>query len=96
MPSIVYYLLIGYFIIINVIAFAIMGIDKKRARTNAWRISEKALFLSALLGGSIGAICGMQHFRHKTKHWYFKYGMPAILIAQLILAAVLIYFLGIA
>ena len=94
MPSIVYYLLIGYFIIINVIAFAMMGIDKKRARTNAWRIPEKTLFLAALLGGSIGAICGMQHFRHKTKHWYFKYGMPAILIAQLVLAAVLIYFLG--
>ncbi|MBR1702798.1 MAG: DUF1294 domain-containing protein [Lachnospiraceae bacterium] len=94
MPSIVCYLLIGYFIIINVVAFAMMGIDKKRARTNAWRISEKTLFLAALLGGSIGAICGMQHFRHKTKHWYFKYGMPAILIAQLVLAAVLIYFLG--
>ena len=91
MPSLVSYLLIGYFILINLIAFAMMGIDKKRARTNAWRIPEKSLFLSAFLGGSIGAICGMQYFRHKTKHWYFKYGMPAILIAQLALAAALFY-----
>ena len=79
------YLMAGYLMIINIVAFAMMGIDKRRAKRSAWRISEKALFLSALLGGSIGAICGMQLFRHKTKHWYFKYGMPAILIAQVAL-----------
>ena len=73
-PSYLIYFLCGYLAIINLIAFAMMGIDKKRARQGAWRISEKALFGSALLGGSIGAILGMWHFRHKTKHWYFKYG----------------------
>ena len=86
--------LIIYLVMINLVAFAMMGIDKKRARAHAWRISEKALFLSALLGGSIGAICGMQFFRHKTKHWYFKYGMPAILILQLALAGALFYLLN--
>jgi uncharacterized membrane protein YsdA (DUF1294 family) len=62
-----------------------MGIDKRRAIRHAWRIPEKTLFASAILGGSIGAILGMQLFRHKTKHWYFKYGMPAILLMQIIL-----------
>lgn len=79
------YFIALYLLLINVIAFVLMGIDKKRAVRKAWRISEKTLFLSALLGGSIGAIAGMQLFRHKTKHWYFKYGMPAILILQLVL-----------
>ncbi|MBP5669841.1 MAG: DUF1294 domain-containing protein, partial [Lachnospiraceae bacterium] len=70
------------------------GADKKKAKSGAWRIPEKTLFLPAILGGSIGAIAGMQVFRHKTKHWYFKYGMPAILILQLIAAAAIWYFVA--
>lgn len=79
-----------YLLIVNIVAFALMGIDKKRAKEHAWRIPEKTLFLSAIIGGSIGAICGMQFFRHKTKHWYFKYGMPAILIAQIIIVFIVL------
>lgn len=71
-----------YLIVMNAIAFGLMGIDKRRAVKHKWRISEASLFLSALLGGSIGAIAGMQWFRHKTKHWYFVVGMPLILICQ--------------
>lgn len=71
-----------YLLLINLIAFALMGVDKSRARRHKWRIPEKTLFLSALLGGSIGSIAGMQVFRHKTKHWYFVVGMPCILIAE--------------
>ena len=78
--------IIIYLAIINILAFALMGIDKRRAVRHAWRIPEKTLFLSALLGGSIGAIAGMQLYRHKTKHWYFRYGMPGILILQIVLA----------
>ena len=78
-----------YLMVINLIAFALMGIDKRRAVRHDWRIPEKTLFLSAILGGSIGAIAGMQFFRHKTKHWYFRYGMPAVLILQLFLGALL-------
>ncbi len=74
-----------YLIGINLAGFIIMGVDKKRAIRGAWRISEASLSLTALLGGSLGCILGMQHFRHKTKHWYFKYGMPAILVAQVLL-----------
>lgn len=75
-----------YLVMMNLAAFALMGIDKSRARRHAWRIPEKTLFLSAALGGSVGAILGMQVFRHKTKHWYFVVGMPLILILQLALA----------
>ena len=64
--------------------------DKNKAQSHKWRISEKALFLIAIIGGSIGAIAGMYIFRHKTKHWYFVIGMPLILIIQLV-AALLIY-----
>ena len=74
--------LIIWLVIINLIAFALYGIDKKRAKKGQWRISEKALFLAAILGGSLGALLGMQLFRHKTKHWYFRFGIPLILLLQ--------------
>ncbi len=83
---------IYYWMTINIVAFFLMGIDKKKARTGAWRIPEKTLFLSAILGGSIGSICGMQLFRHKTKHKSFVIGMPAILVVQMSLAAAYFYF----
>ena len=75
-----------YLVIINLIAFLLMAMDKSRARKHQWRIPEKTLFLSAILGGSIGAIAGMYTFHHKTRHWYFVIGMPAILILQVVLA----------
>lgn len=78
-------LLLGYLAAISLVAFGLMGVDKRRARLHRWRIPEKVLFLPALLGGSPGAIAGMYCFRHKTKHWYFRYGLPAILLAQLAL-----------
>ena len=81
---------ICYLVIINIIGYAVMGIDKSRARRGAWRISETTLFGVALAGGSIGCIAGMRHFRHKTKHWYFKYGMPAILLVQIVVFTLLI------
>jgi len=83
-------IIIIYLVIINIVAYAMMGIDKRKAQKKEWRISEAALFTAALLGGSIGSIAGMQRCRHNTKHWYFKYGMPAILVAQI---ALVIYFL---
>lgn len=72
----------GYVLLMSVAAFVLMGVDKGRARRKGRRIPERTLFLSALLGGSPGAVLGMWTFRHKTRHWYFKYGMPAILLAQ--------------
>ncbi len=76
--------LILYLFAVNLAAFALFGAGKRKARRNAWRISEKALFLSAVLGGSLGAMIGMRVFHHKTKHWYFVFGIPAILVLQII------------
>ena len=79
-----------YLAVINVIGYVVMGIDKQRAIRGAWRISEASLFLTALLGGALGCTIGMQRFRHKTKHWYFKYGMPAIFLVQAALLSFLV------
>ena len=84
-------LLICYFLIVNLIGFLSMYVDKRRARKHLWRIPETTLFIIAIIGGSIGSIVGMHLFRHKTRHWYFVYGMPAILIIQIALFALLIY-----
>jgi uncharacterized membrane protein YsdA (DUF1294 family) len=78
-----------YLVVMNVIGFAIMGIDKSKAKRGAWRIPEKTLFLVAILGGSIGSILGMKQFRHKTKHKTFTIGMPVIFIVQVI---IVVYF----
>lgn len=74
-----------YLAAINLIAFVLMGVDKYRAKREQWRIPERDLFLSALLGGSVGALLGMRAFRHKTRHRSFQIGMPAILIAEVAL-----------
>ena len=83
---------ICYLLIVNIVAFFLMGIDKKKAQIGAWRIPEKTLFLSAILGVGVGAIAGMQLFRHKTRHRSFVIGMPLILLAWVILLAALVYF----
>lgn len=82
-------MLTTYLILINLAAFLLMGIDKYKAVRHRWRIPERTLFLSALLFGSVGAILGMYTFRHKTRHASFVYGMPVILILQIILVCVL-------
>jgi len=80
-----------YILVINLALFAVMGIDKYKARKGLWRIPEKTLFALALIGGSIGGILGMKVFRHKTKHNSFRFGFPAILIAQLALIGFVLY-----
>lgn len=88
--DLIYKILIVWLLVANIAAFALMGIDKSKAKRHAWRISEKTLFISAIVGGSIGAIAGMKFFRHKTKHWYFVIGMPAILVVQVAVILALI------
>ncbi len=78
-------LLMIYLVIINLIAFLTFGADKRRARRDRRRVRESTLFLLAAIGGSIGALLGMYVFRHKTRHWYFCVGIPAILILQIAL-----------
>ena len=74
-----------YFIIINVIGFLAMAIDKWKAKNNAWRIPENTLFSITVLGGGIGTIAGMYVFRHKTKKPKFTIGMPVILVLEIVL-----------
>ena len=84
MENITKYFII-YLIIINLIAFIAMYLDKRKARYGKWRIPEQTLFILALIGGSIGAIVGMYTFRHKTKKLRFSIGFPVILILQIVL-----------
>ena len=80
-------IIILYLVAMNVLGLALMGIDKSKAVNHRWRIPESHLFLAAFLGGSLGAFIGMHLFRHKTKHWYFRYGLPLILAVQIVLGA---------
>lgn len=82
-----------YLAIINALGFLLMLIDKQKAKRKKWRISEATLIWTAALGGSVGSLCGMHIFRHKTLHKKFTLGIPAILIGQLLLAGVIIYFM---
>ena len=74
--------------VMNLAAFALMGIDKAKAKAGAWRIPEKTLFLVTALFGGLGGTLGMYFFRHKTQHWYFKYGFPALLVIQVALIVI--------
>ncbi len=78
-----------YFIIINIAGFAMMGIDKYKAKHERWRIRERTLMLTAALGGSVGVFCGMRVFHNKTLHNLFRWGVPAIMAVQAALAAYL-------
>lgn len=84
-------LLIAYLLIMNIAGIIIMAIDKSKARHHAWRIPEKSLFGVSLLGGSLGTWAGMYIFRHKTKHWYFVIGMPAIFVLHVLLLMFILF-----
>lgn len=81
-------LFIYYIIAINIITFIVCGVDKLKAKKGWWRIPEATLLMLAVIGGSIGAWCGMMLFGHKTKHWKFKLGVPVIILLQF---ALLVY-----
>lgn len=83
-------MLLVYLIIINALGFLLMLIDKKKAKKNAWRIPERTLIGVAAVGGSLGCMCGMYLFRHKTRHPKFSVGLPVLFAVQ----AVLLYIIG--
>jgi len=85
-------LLLILYAVMSLVSFCAMGIDKAKAKTGAWRIPEKTLFLFAALGGGIGGVLGMQLFRHKTKHWYFALFFPLFAVLQIALAFALWYY----
>jgi len=71
------------YLLVNLIAFAMMGIDKRRAEKGRWRISERALLIACALFGAAGGLLGMKLFRHKTKKPKFSFGVPALLFLQI-------------
>ena len=81
--------IIIYLVIVNIIGFLAMWLDKRKAEKGRWRIQEKTLFMLTVLGGGIGTIAGMYTFRHKTQKLSFTIGLPAILILEI---ATIIYF----
>lgn len=77
-------LLVCYLFLLNLVGFVMMGVDKRKARLEKWRLPERNFFLVALLGGSLGCWLGMQRFHHKTLHRMFTVGMPLILLLQVL------------
>ena len=74
---------IYYLGLINIISFMVYGIDKLKAKQGKWRIPEATLLLLAIIGGSIGAWCGVKVWHHKTLHKKFRYGIPLIIAIQI-------------
>ena len=83
-------ILFGYILVMSIVAFCVCGADKFAAQRQKSRVPDKVLFLLSALGGSVGMYLGMFTFRHKTKHWYFVVGIPAIILVQ---AALILYFI---
>ena len=86
------YIVLIYLVVINLVTFFVYGIDKWKAKRAKWRIEESTLLWWAAAGGSIGALLGMKAWHHKTQHRKFTWGLPAILIAQLAILGILIYY----
>ena len=85
-----YQILLVYLLLVNAAGFLLMLVDKIKAKRNLWRIPEATLIGVAVIGGSIGAIAGMNLFRHKTKHAKFYIGLPVILALQIVLVSLLV------
>lgn len=80
-----FFILVGYLVAVNVVTFALFGYDKWCAQHDRWRVRESTLLIWAAMGGTIGAGAAMEIFHHKTLHLKFKFGVPLLLFAQIIL-----------
>ena len=85
------YIVLVYLAVINVLTFFLYGIDKFKAKHSKWRISEATLIWLSVFGGSVGAWLGTKAWHHKTQHKKFKYGIPLILLAQIVLVGWICY-----
>ena len=82
--------IVTYIVIVNMAAFCLFGIDKSAAIKQKQRIPNRVLLLSAVIGGSLGALAGMYTFRHKTKKWYYTVTVPVLLMIQIAAAVLLL------
>ena len=87
-----YQILLVYLLLVNAAGFLLMLVDKIKAKRNLWRIPETTLMGVAAIGGSIGAIAGMNLFRHKTKHAKFYIGLPVILTLQIVAVICVVFY----
>lgn len=87
------YIILVYWVLINIVTFFLYGVDKWKAKRSKWRVPESTLLWWAALGGSIGALTGMKAWHHKTLHAKFRYGVPAILIAQIAIIGAIMYYI---
>ncbi len=91
MPKPLIIALLALYFIINLTAFILFGVDKRRARRHMWRVSESTLMTVSALGGTLGALLGMRVFHHKTKHRKFTIGVPLLLFLQMAAVVLLIF-----
>ena len=89
----IFFAALAVVVVMNIVAFVLMGHDKRCARQGKWRVPEKTLFLVTACFGGLGGVLGMKMFRHKTQHWYFKVFFPVLLIGQVVLLVVGTYLL---
>lgn len=91
--SFILYILISYLVIVGIISFIIVPVDKHKAQADKWRVKESTLFLLSAIGGAVPMYISMQLFRHKTKHKSFMIGIPLIFLCHLIIAGAAYWFL---
>ena len=89
----IFFAALAVVVVMNIVAFVLMGHDKRCARQGKWRVPEKALFLVTACFGGLDGVLGMKVFHHKTQHWYFKVFFPVLLIGQVVLLVVGTYLL---
>ena len=94
MEKYIYIAIVLYILIISVIGWILPIVDKKRAKKNEWRIKEQTLFIVSILGGSLAMYASMKKYRHKTKHKRFMIGIPAIIVMQLIIIILVVYYIS--
>lgn len=80
-----YSLLTTYLVIINVLGFLMFGYDKLKAKRSGWRIPESRFLFIGLLGGAAGIYLGMKLFRHKTRHNLFVFGIPVLMVLNIVM-----------
>ena len=83
--------LVLYFLVLNVVGYLIMWHDKRKSLKGQWRVPEARFFVIALMGGALGVYYGMRTFRHKTQHLSFKYGIPLLIVANIVFFGIILY-----
>lgn len=85
------YAYVLYYLLMNILTYILYAMDKKRAIRRQWRVPESVLLGLSLLGGCVGAFIAMHNYHHKTRHWRFAMGVPAMILLH---GSIIVYFLA--